>query len=134
MKIQILLPMVLVAGTLAAYVTRNDDTAPSVQPIHVRTAVVQPGNNAISPAANRNPEPSTSAPEAGELRALLEHSLVTGSNARAFMELFARDDSQFQEYIELALAKADHSCKPLAQYSNTANPAQSPTTDSTREP
>ncbi len=76
----------------------------------------------------------TPVPEAGELCALLDHSLVTGSNARAFMELFARQDSQFQEYIELALAKADHSCESSAQYSKTANPVPSPTTVSTLEP
>ena len=134
MKIQILLPMVLVTGALAAYISRNDDTAPSAQLTQARTAIVPPGNTAVSPPAPGNPKPNTVTPEAGEFRALLEHSMVTGSNARAFMELFTHDDSQFQAYIELALAKADHSCKPLAQYSNTANPAQSPTTDSTREP
>ena len=134
MKIQILLPMVLVTGALAAYISRNDDTAPSAQPTQARTAIVPTGNTAVSPPAQGNPEPSTVTPEAGEFRALLEHSMVTGSNARAFMELFTHDDSQFHEYIELALAKADQSREPSAQCSNTANPVPSPTTDSTREP
>ena len=114
MKIQILLPSLAVAGVLAACSTNSNHAsrpAPAAQP-----PAILAGRNADSPA------PPTGSPETRELRALLEHSLVTGRNAHAFMELFARSDSQFQEFIERALVNNEYQVGPPAGLSATRGP------------
>lgn len=134
MKIQILFALVVATGALATYFTEVNPSAPSAAPGDIAVSTLPAPR--IQPAlrAKGNQEASTSPPEAAELRALLEHSLVTGRNTRAFMELFTRDESQFPEYIELILANADAPCEPSAQFSNRTCTAQSPKPESALEP
>ena len=62
---------------------------------------------------------------------MFEHSLVTDRNARAFMELFVRSDTQFQEYIDRALVNNDYQVEPPSGITANTGPTAFPTPDST---
>ena len=134
MKTQILLSVVVAAGALTTFYPGANHALISAHPGNFRTSILPPGNSQLPPRTEGDRLPPMSAAETEKLRAWLEHSMVTGGHARAFMELFARDDSQFPEYIELALARADHPSEPSAQFSKMTCTAQSPKPDSALEP
>ena len=85
MKIQILFSVVVATGALAAYFTEMNPSAPSVAPGDIAVSTLHARRNQPALRAEGSQEASTSVPETAELRALLEHSLVTGGNARAFI-------------------------------------------------
>ena len=134
MRTQILLSVVVAAGALTTFYPGANHALISAHPGNFRASILPTGKIQIPPRTERDRPPPMSAAETAELRAWLEHSLVTGGNARAFMELFTRDESPFPEYIELALARADPPCEPSAQFSKMTCTAQSPKPDCAIEP
>ena len=112
MKIQSWLQVWVVAGAFTACSTNSNPSSTAVQPRQSTTAQSHSEPLARARAAAESPATRAPVPEVRELRALLEHSLVTGRNAHAFMELFAGSDTEFQEFMEHALVNNDYPAKP----------------------
>ncbi len=114
MKLRSLFSGLVLAGAFTACSTNSHRSTISVEPgrsatTRVRPEIIPPGGRAVELAA----APGT-VPEGRELRVLLEHSLVTGRNAHAFIELFARSDEKLQEFMELALLNKAYPVQPPA--------------------